>query len=95
MPTPRTRRPATNIAAAKATVDALRAQERVTPLDEARVMNFLTLAAAIDACPDDSGLRREYRFAESQLRQTEDTAADAFDQLAARLSAPVRHAEDA
>ena len=92
MPGTRPKRHATNLEAARATVEALRAQERVTPLDSARVTNLLTLAHAVDCCPDDAGLRREYRMAEQQLRQTEEAAADALDDLAKRLSAPVRDA---
>lgn len=78
-----------NRSAVEETVEALRTAGRLEQIDAARVAAAQALADAVDADPTNASLWREYRAAESALRESHDTNTDEFAQLLAALSAEV------
>jgi len=77
-----------NRIAADATIDALRAAGRLESIDSARIATFQTLADAVDADPVNASLWREYRAAESTLREVNDDGNDELAEILGRLSTP-------
>lgn len=74
----------TNLEAATAVVDILADMGRIEPLDAAAAQAVLSLAAAVDAQPQNAPLWRQYRDALTDLLKVDD---DADDGLAAALAA--------
>ena len=81
-----------NRRAANATVKALEGAHKVGDSDRARVEMFLALADAVDECPDNAALWRQYREAEITLREAVDDDAGLAEFLAG-LSAPMGDVE--
>lgn len=79
-PTPTT--PGSNLAAAEATVAALRESGKLGEVDGARVQTFLTLARSVDGSPDNASLWREYRAAEETVRRAGDDSDEAAEFVA-------------
>ena len=79
----------TNRRAAEATIDALRAAGRLETIDSARVTMLQTLADAVDKDAANASLWREYRAAETALREVSDDDTDDFASLLSQLSAKV------
>jgi hypothetical protein len=86
--------PGRNREAADATIAALRSAGRLESIDSARVATFQTLADAVDADPVNASLWREYRAAESTLREVNDDGNDELTEILGRLSTPTGDAED-
>lgn len=78
-----------NRTAAEMTVHALRELGRLDTVDEARVVTLVALADAVDADPANASLWREYRAAESALRELSAGDVDEFAALLDSLSAEV------
>lgn len=70
----RRKAPATNVEAFAATLGVLRKLGRVEALDAAQVQLVASLAAAVDADPQSSGLWRQYREALADLLRADDDA---------------------
>ena len=83
-----------NLEAAGRVVEALRVLGRLEPVDDARVQAVLSLAAQVDAHPENASLWREYRAAEEALRAVGKESGDPFADLLAELSAEVGDAAD-
>ena len=67
----------TNVDAARATLAALHAEERLIELDSARETAFLAIAERLDAFPGNALLWGQYLALEAELRRTDDGNADA------------------
>lgn len=78
-----------NRTAIETTIEALRQVGRLEPVDAARVALAQALADAVDADPSNASLWREYRAAESALREVDDSNQDDFALLLDALSAEV------
>ena len=83
-----------NRLAAEATIAALRSAGRLELIDSARIATLQTLADAVDADPVNASLWREYRAAESTLREVNDDGNDELTEILGRLSTPMGDAED-
>ena len=81
--------PATNIAAADRTIDGLRSGGKLETVDEAMIVGFRAIAAALDAEPSNASLWREYRAIEARLRDGGGVGDD-LGRIINRLSAPIR-----
>lgn len=81
-----------NRRAANATVKTLGAAHKIADADRARVETFLALADAVDECPDNAALWRQYREAEITLREAVDDG-DELAELLAGLSSPMGNVE--
>jgi hypothetical protein len=84
-----------NRLAAEATITALRAAGRLELIDSARIATLQTLADAVDADPVNASLWREYRAAESTLREVNDDGNDELAEILGRLSTPMVDPADA
>ena len=80
--------------AADATITALRSAGRLELIDSARISMLQTLADGVDADPMNASLWREYRAAETALREITDDGTDELAEILSRLSTPVGDAED-
>jgi len=85
---------ARNRIAADATITALRSAGRLELIDSARIAMLQTLADGVDADPVNASLWREYRAAETALREVTDDGTDELAEILSRLSTPVGDAED-
>jgi hypothetical protein len=84
-----------NRSAAEATIAALRSAGRLELIDSARIATLQTLADAVDADPVNASLWREYRAAESALREVHDDGNAELAEILERLSTPMVDATDA
>jgi len=80
--------------AADATITALRSAGRLELIDSARISMLQTLADGVDADPMNASLWREYRAAETALREVTDDGNDELTEILGRLSTPMGDAED-
>ena len=78
-----------NRIAAEETIAALRSAGRLETIDSARITTFQTLADAVDADPVNASLWREYRAAETALREVNDDGNTELTEILSRLSTPV------
>ena len=83
-----------NRIAADATIAALRSAGRLELIDSARISMLQTLADGVDADPVNATLWREYRAAETALREVTDDGNDELTEILGRLSTPMGDAED-
>ena len=83
-----------NRIAADATITALRSAGRLELIDSARISMLQTLADGVDADPVNATLWREYRAAETALREITDDGTDELAEILSRLSTPMGDAED-
>jgi hypothetical protein len=83
-----------NRIAADATITALRSAGRLELIDSARIAMLQTLADGVDADPVNATLWREYRAAETALREVTDDGTDELAEILSRLSTAVGDAED-
>lgn len=74
-----------NLEAMQKTVSRLRDGGRIPVEGEAVVQICLSLAAAVDAAPDNAALWREYRQAEAGLRGLDTLSGGEIDELIAAL----------
>jgi hypothetical protein len=81
-----------NRRAAERTIKALRAAGALAATDPARIEMLRSLADAVDACPDNAALWRQYREAEITLREAV-TNDDSLTEFLAGLSGPLGDAE--
>ena len=86
--------PGRNREAAEQTIAALRSAGRLELIDSARIAMLQTLADGVDADPMSATLWREYRAAESTLREVNDDGNDELTEILGRLSTPRGDAED-
>jgi hypothetical protein len=79
-----------NRTAVEEMIEAMRSAGLLENIDAARVTMLQTLADAVDMEPTNASLWREYRAAESSIRENTAHDQDDFKELLASLSAEVR-----
>jgi predicted lipoprotein len=80
-----------NRTAVEEMLEAMRSAGLLENIDAARVTMLQTLADAVDMEPTNASLWREYRAAESSIRENTAHDQDDFQELLASLSAEVRN----